>query len=553
MFLSWGMILVICSFLMIIMGLYSLISLNIFLLEYYMLVLSNFELKFYFFFDWMSLLFVGVVLLISGMVVFYSNDYMKGVKYNIYFLYGVLLFVGSMVIMIFSMNLFMILLGWDGLGLVSYCLVIFYQNYKSDVAGMITILSNRIGDIMILLSLIFLLSFGSLDFYVFGKMYWLCGFMLIVAGMTKSAQIPFSAWLPAAMAAPTPVSSLVHSSTLVTAGVYLLIRLELMMNMSDFSQFLLFFSVLTMLMAGMGAMVETDLKKIIALSTLSQLGLMMMILSMGKVDLSFFHLMTHALFKAMLFLCAGFMIHSSIGSQDIRFMGNFYLSNPVIGVAFSLANMSLFGIPFLSGFYSKDLILEYTYMSSENLLLMVMVIVATVCTSIYSLRVMFYSLWKGGLKMVDFNYHWSMWMELPILIMGFFVLIFGSGMSWMLILDYEPIFLNLESKLINFMIIIVGIWMFFIFFEKLGVMNLGVINDFLSKMWFMASFSGVIFSKNLNSCLSLSNFDNGWSEELGPQGLYKISKILGNFIVWLQFNIFSNMIFFFMFMMILVI
>nr|YP_010535565.1 NADH dehydrogenase subunit 5 [Alectorobius guaporensis]UYB78347.1 NADH dehydrogenase subunit 5 [Alectorobius guaporensis]UYB78360.1 NADH dehydrogenase subunit 5 [Alectorobius guaporensis] len=552
MFLKWGLVLILVSGLVLLLGLSCLVVEKMFMVEYYLLLLSNFELKIYFIFDWMSLMFVGVVMFISGMVVIYSNDYMYMEKYKIYFLYGVLLFVGSMILMIMSPNLFMILLGWDGLGLVSFCLVIFYQNYKSDAAGMITILSNRIGDVMIMLCFVFLLNFGSLDFFVFTKMYWVCGYMLMIAGMTSSAQIPFSAWLPAAMAAPTPVSSLVHSSTLVTAGVYLMIRLNLLLNLEEFSKFLLFFSVMTMMMAGLGAMVETDLKKVIALSTLSQLGLMMMILSLGKFDLSFFHLMTHALFKAMLFLCAGFMIHSSMGSQDIRFMGNFYVMNPFISVAFSLANMALFGIPFLSGFYSKDLILEFIYMTNCKFLLLMMIIFSTVCTSIYSLRVMYYSLWKGGLSMVDFNYHWSFYMEVPIFVMGTMILFFGSAMSWLLLINYDEIILNFELKLINLLIISGGIYMFIMIYESVGIMNLGIVSEFLGRMWFMASFSGPIFAKSLEKGVTYYNYDSSWLEELGPQGLYSFNWMFSMMVNWFQLNSFSSMLFFWLFLFILV-
>nr|UYL27243.1 NADH dehydrogenase subunit 5 [Alectorobius spheniscus] len=553
MFLSWGLFLILGSLLSFFKGLICLISYKMYVLEYYLLVMENYELKFYFFLDWMSLMFMGVVLFISGMVIIYSNMYMMAEKYKIYFLYGVLLFVGSMILMILSTNLFMILLGWDGLGLVSYCLVIFYQNYKSDVAGMITILSNRIGDVMILLSFIFLLNFGNLDFFMLYKLHCVCGYMLIIAAMTKSAQIPFSAWLPAAMAAPTPVSSLVHSSTLVTAGVYLMIRLELLMNIEGYSKFLLFFSTLTMMMAGFGALVEVDLKKIIALSTLSQLGLMMVILSVGKVDLSFFHLMTHALFKAMLFLCAGFMIHSSLGSQDIRFMGSFYYSNPIISVSFSLANMSLFGIPFLSGFYSKDLILEYMYMHSGGVLMILMIIISTICTSIYSLRVMYYSLWKGGLKSCNFNYFFTAWMEIPIFIMGLVVMVFGGLMSWLMIVDYEMILLSFEIKIINLLIILTGMWSFMVVYDSVGMMNFRIINDFLSSMWFMSSFSGAIMSKSTYYGMNFYNMDTGWLEEFGPQGVYKLSKSMSMFINWLQLNFFKNIIYFavFIFVMLL--
>lgn len=535
-----------------IIGLIQLIKRGIYILEYNFFLLNNFEFKLFFVFDWIRIMFAGVVLFISGIVIIYRNDYIKEEKYKIYFLYGVLLFVGSMVLIIFRPNLFIILLGWDGLGLVSYCLVIYYQNYKSDTAGIITILRNRIGDVIILLSFVFLLNFGSLDFFVFTKIYWICGYILIIAGITKRAQIPFSAWLPAAIAAPTPVSSLVHSSTLVTAGVYLLIRLNLLMEVKNFSNFLLFFSILTMMMAGMGAMLETDLKKVIALSTLRQLGLIIIILSLGKIDLSFFHLITHALFKAILFLCAGFIIHRRLGNQDIRFIGSFYLSNPFIGVAFRLANMSLFGIPFLSGFYSKDLILEYIYISRRGFFFLIIIILSTVCTTIYSLRVIFYSLWRGGLKITDFNYHWSIWIEIPIFIIGVTVIFFGSIINWILVLDYEIILVNFEVKMINIGIILGGSIIFFVIFEKIGEIKLGIFGDFLGKIWFISSFSGSIFSKNLIGGVNLYNYDNSWIEELGPQGIYKFNIIVGVIINWFQFNSFKNIIYFCVFLLILI-
>nr|YP_010535552.1 NADH dehydrogenase subunit 5 [Ornithodoros furcosus]UYB78321.1 NADH dehydrogenase subunit 5 [Ornithodoros furcosus]UYB78334.1 NADH dehydrogenase subunit 5 [Ornithodoros furcosus] len=526
------------------MGFFFLFKMKIMLIEYYLFILGNFEIKFYFMFDWMSILFSSVVLFISGMVIFYSNDYMGADKLKYYFCYGVLLFVGSMLLMIMSPNLIMILLGWDGLGLVSYCLVIFYQNYSSDSAGMITVMSNRIGDVMILLSVVMLVNFGSLDFLMYNKMIFVSGAMIVVAGMTKSAQIPFSAWLPAAMAAPTPVSSLVHSSTLVTAGVYLLIRLEMLFQIGQFSKSLLYVSLMTMIMSGLGAVLEMDLKKIIALSTLSQLGLMMMILSVGLTDLAFFHLLTHAIFKAMLFLCAGFMIHSSLGSQDVRFMGSFYVTNPMVGVAFSLANMSLFGIPFLSGFYSKDMILEWMFESNANGFVIFMMIIATICTCVYSLRIMFYTMWKGGVHLIDFNYHWSFWMEIPIFLMGAFVIFFGSLMSWILFPNYEMNVVLFDVKLINIFIVILGVWSFFLgYFGRLGVMNYGLFNNFIGSMWFMSSFSGPMFVKNVFYGIYLNKMDKGWLEELGPCGIHSFNKNVSSGVQWFQMSELKNLLF----------
>lgn len=228
------------------------------------------------------------------------------------FIYIIFLFVASIALIILSPNIIRILLGWDGLGLVSYCLVIYYHNVKSYNSGMLTILSNRLGDIAILLCISWIVNFGSFNFYYIQYIdydLYVILLLVVIAAITKRAQIPFSAWLPAAMAAPTPVSSLVHSSTLVTAGVYLLIRFH---NLLEYNSYLLVISVLTLFMSGLGANYEIDLKKIIALSTLSQLGIIMFILSLGQYEIAFFHLVRHATFKSLLFLCAGYYIHNNI-------------------------------------------------------------------------------------------------------------------------------------------------------------------------------------------------------------------------------------------------
>lgn len=187
-----------------------------------------------------------------------------------------------------------------------------------------------------------------------GELRFLLG-IIILAAITKRAQIPFSAWLPAAMAAPTPVSALVHSSTLVTAGVYLLVRFNYLLSLN---WYVFFIGVLTIFMSGLGANYENDLKKIIALSTLRQLGLIMMSLGLGFYELAFFHLITHAIFKSLLFLCAGVFIHSIGDTQDIRILGGLIISCPVTSFYFIGASIALCGFPFLSGFYSRDIILE---------------------------------------------------------------------------------------------------------------------------------------------------------------------------------------------------
>jgi NADH-ubiquinone oxidoreductase chain 5 len=198
--------------------------------------------------------------------------------------------------------------------------------------------------------------------------------------------------LPAAIAAPTPVSALVHSSTLVTAGVFLLIRFNILFVDTAFGQVLLLVGGLTIFIAGLGANFEFDLKKIIALSTLSQLGLMISILAIGFPKLAFFHLLTHALFKALLFICAGVIIHNIKNSQDIRSIGSLFVNMPFTTTCLNVANLALCGFPFLAGFYSKDLILETVSLSYVNTFAFFLYFFSTGLTVSYSFRLVFYSL-----------------------------------------------------------------------------------------------------------------------------------------------------------------
>lgn len=226
--------------------------------------------------------------------------------------------------------------------------------------------------------------------------------LIIFAAITKSAQIPFSSWLPAAIAAPTPVSALVHSSTLVTAGVYLLIRFSPLFAETLIRSFLLVIACLTIFMAGLGANFEFDLKKIIALSTLRQLGLMIRILALGFFKLAFFHLLTHALFKALLFMCAGAIIHNIKNSQDIRDMGYFSIYMPFTISCLNVANLALCGFPFLAGFYSKDLILEIVLISNVNMFIFFIFFFSTGLTVSYSFR-LFYYLFILNINQSSFN------------------------------------------------------------------------------------------------------------------------------------------------------
>jgi len=214
-------------------------------------------------------------------------------------------------------------------------------------------------------------------------------YLIVISACTKRAQIPFSSWLPAAMAAPTPVSALVHSSTLVTAGVYLLIRINLIIIEINIRKFLGALGILTIIIAGITAILEIDMKKIIALSTLSQLGIIIIILGIGNPVLSFFHLISHAFFKAMLFICAGLIIHRIKDYQDIRKIGFNYININLSVSIIMVANMRLCGLPFLRGFYSKDIIIEMVLIKGKGFFLFFILILGTGLTVIYSCRLNF--------------------------------------------------------------------------------------------------------------------------------------------------------------------
>nr|YP_009753945.1 NADH dehydrogenase subunit 5 [Oncopodura yosiiana]QIT06426.1 NADH dehydrogenase subunit 5 [Oncopodura yosiiana] len=513
-----------------------------------------------FLFDWKSLFFSSIVLLISSMVLLYSYMYMLGDSNFSRFIMLVYLFVLSMLLLIFSPNLVSILLGWDGLGLVSYCLVIYYQNIKSANAGMLTILSNRIGDVFILLSISWLLNFGSWNiFYLqfIGNFFELklVLLMVVLAAMTKSAQIPFSAWLPAAMAAPTPVSSLVHSSTLVTAGVYLLIRFNYLLG---YSSLLFLISSLTMLMSGFGANFEFDLKKIIALSTLSQLGVMILSISLGLVDFAFFHLITHALFKSLLFLCAGAFIHEYNEIQDIRFLSGIFNIYPICSMFFMGCSMSLCGFPFMSGFYSKDLIIEMFWMFNMNMLMFLIIFFGTLFTMSYSLRLIFYIYLKFNSFGKSMNFHGeSFKMFLPMSILFISSLFSGSFMSW--------VFIPVVSIMLSFfwkLFLMVGLlFMSLILLSIILSLNLQnnkflsfyKFNYFSGMMWFLPILSTSFFMGFLKLGEKLiKNFDHSWVEIFSGQGAFLFLKNSGSLVDLFYKIYFKNYIIIFLYIVFII-
>lgn len=292
--------------------------------------------------------------------------------------------------------------------------------------------------------------------------------------------MPFSAWLPAAMAAPTPVSALVHSSTLVTAGVYLLIRFSYLLGESNF---LFYTGVFTMFMSGMGANFENDLKKIIALSTLSQLGLIMMVLSLGYPELSFFHLLTHALFKSLLFLCAGVFIHRIGDIQDIRHLGGASVACPVTSFYFIAASLALCGFPFLAGFYSKDLILELYFIVGVNSFMFAVVLLSTVFTLTYSVRLVYYIFIKNLGVGSFISVAEEAGIILPISLLFVFSVTAGCFMRWFYF-PFTFIYLPLVVKLLVIVSLVLAA---VLVYSCIGVKNLFLISFTGRKLYFVGS------------------------------------------------------------------
>nr|UGS80509.1 NADH dehydrogenase subunit 5 [Polypsocus corruptus] len=527
-----------------VMYMYMMMYKKVYFIDYEVLLMNSMVVSMNILLDWMSCSFMMFVFLISFVIILYSLSYMGSDKNSSFFILLIFCFVLSMMLMIISPNLISILLGWDGLGLISYCLVIYYQNIKSYNAGMVTAMTNRIGDVLILMAIAWMINFGSWNyiiyFYYENNLYMFIGMLIMVAAMTKSAQIPFSSWLPAAMAAPTPVSSLVHSSTLVTAGVYLLIRFNNIFENYFLMLFMLVVSVLTMFMAGLGAIFEYDLKKIIALSTLSQLGLMISSLCLGMVDYAFFHLLIHALFKSLLFMCAGYIIHGMNDSQDIRYMGNLICQSPLLGIYFNISNLALCGLPFLAGFYSKDMILETILMMKINMMIFILYFLSMLFTVIYTFRLIYFSM-INNLKLSSY----SQFSDNDFIMLGFMIIIQlmvifgGSFMSWMMFIDLGGVILSFILKILMLIICLVGgILGYFMgqissFFYKKKYF---ILYYFLSEMWFLPYLS--TYSLNW-MILKLGYFyytvmDSGWSEYLGGQGLFNMLMDFSNYMYIIQ-------------------
>ncbi len=364
------------------------------------IALGDINISFGLWIDALTMIMLMVVTGVGFLIHLYSIGYMHGDEGFTRFFTYLNLFIFFMLLLVMGSNYLIMFIGWEGVGLCSYLLIGFwYKNEPFNDAAQKAFVMNRIGDLGFLIAMFFMLfHFGTLDIQSIedlapgmaakGGLLMIITLLLFIGATGKSAQLPLYTWLPDAMAGPTPVSALIHAATMVTAGIYMIVRSNVLFAMApDTLMIILWVGVATSLFAAIIGLKQNDIKKVLAYSTVSQLGLMFVALGLGAFSSGVFHLVTHAFFKALLFLGAGSVIHALHGEQDIRKMGGLKKLIPITYITFILASLAISGFPLLSGFFSKDEILAHAF--EQNKIVWIVMSISSILTAIYMFRLVF--------------------------------------------------------------------------------------------------------------------------------------------------------------------
>lgn len=412
---------------------------------------SNFKISFGFLLDQLAILWLLFVTGIGSLIHLYSISYMHDDE-NLHKFFAYLnLFVFFMITLVVGSNLLVMFIGWEGVGLCSYLLIGFWhKNQDYNDAAKKAFIMNRIGDLGLLIGLFIIASlFNSLDFVTIKQLViegkfnvesmWIgvATLCLFIGASGKSAQIPLYTWLPDAMAGPTPVSALIHAATMVTAGVFMITRLNFLFDLTpQVLNIIAIIGAVTALVAASIGLVQNDIKKVLAYSTVSQLGLMFLAIGLGAYNIAVFHVITHAFFKACLFLGSGSVIHAMGGEQDMRKMGNLRKSMPITFITMLIATLAISGIPPFAGFFSKDEILITAF--HNNIPLFVIGSLASIMTAFYMFRLMYLTFFKnfrGTTHQKDHLHESPALITFPLIVLGILSLIGGiislPGNSWL--------------------------------------------------------------------------------------------------------------------------
>jgi len=389
--------------------------------------------------DQLSILMTLVITGVGSLIHLYSMGYMSHDKGYYRFFAYLNLFIFSMLLLVLGSNYLILFVGWEGVGVCSYLLIGFwYKNVEYGKAARKAFIMNRIGDLGLLIGIFAIAHyFGSVDYFKVseGAKNFSVGnisiafitMALFIGAMGKSAQIPLFTWLPDAMAGPTPVSALIHAATMVTAGIYLVVRSNFLYTLAPSTmEFIMYVGLITSLLASFIALRQNDIKKVLAYSTVSQLGFMFIALGVGSYTTAMFHLVTHAFFKALLFLGSGSVIHAMSGEQDMRNMGGLRKKIPLTYWTFLIGTLAITGFPFLSGMISKDEILTMAFSKSPTIWFFTFV--SATMTAIYMFRLLyltFFGEFRGSREQKEHLHESPFNMTLPLIVLALLSVIGG--------------------------------------------------------------------------------------------------------------------------------